>query len=154
MAAERTHRDKYGLTPMQRAFADYYIETGNGKQSAIRAGYAAGSAYVTGSRLLDNHKIRAYIDARMQEMAQGRVLSAQEVLEQLSDIAAGRAVQRLTDDDEGRKPTIQERTKALELLGKRHALWVDRQDVTGVHDVQIDLSRLTDEEIRELAGEE
>lgn len=154
MAAERTHRDEYGLTPMQRAFADYYIETGNGKQSAIRAGYAAGSAYVTGSRLLDNHKIRAYIDTRMQQMAQGRVMSAQEVLEQLSDIAAGRAVQRLTDDDEGRRPTLQERTKALELLGKRHALWVDRREVSGTHDVQLDLTRLTDDELRELAGEE
>lgn len=154
MASERTHRDEYGLTPMQRAFADYYIETGNGKQSAIRAGYAAGSAYVTGSRLLDNHKIRAYIDTRMQQMAQGRVMSAQEVLEQLSDIAAGRAVQRLTDDDEGRRPTLQERTKALELLGKRHALWVDRREVSGTHDVQLDLTRLSDDELRELAGEE
>lgn len=154
MASERTHRDEYGLTPMQRAYADYYIETGNGLQSALRAGYARSGAHVQASRLLSNANVRAYIDTRMTEMAQGRIMSAQEVLEQLSDIAAGRAVQRLTDDDEGRKPTLQERTKALELLGKRHALWVDRREVSGTHDVQLDLTRLSDDELRELAGEE
>ena len=28
------------LTPKQKAFADYYIETGNATEAAIRAGYS------------------------------------------------------------------------------------------------------------------
>lgn len=47
------------LTPKQAAFVAAYVESGNGTQSAIKAGYAESSAHVTAHDLLRNPKIIA-----------------------------------------------------------------------------------------------
>lgn len=50
---------------MQRKFADRYIETGNGLQSAIYAGYSEKSANVIASENLRKPYITAYIDDKL-----------------------------------------------------------------------------------------
>lgn len=49
------------LTPMQKAFVDEYRSTGNGSQSAIRAGYSRGRSSESACRLLRNSKVLAAI---------------------------------------------------------------------------------------------
>lgn len=46
------------LRPKQKRFVEEYLIDLNGKQAAVRAGYAAGSAHVTASRLLSRPHIR------------------------------------------------------------------------------------------------
>lgn len=55
------------LTEQQKLFAEYYHETGNATQSAIKAGYSASSASSQGSRLLNNVKIKKYLEHLRQE---------------------------------------------------------------------------------------
>jgi len=50
------------LTPKQQRFCQEYLIDLNATQAAIRAGYAPGSAEVSGSRLLRNAKILALVD--------------------------------------------------------------------------------------------
>lgn len=51
------------MNPKQEKFALEYLRTGNGKQSAISAGYARRTAEVTASRLLRNDKVKKYIES-------------------------------------------------------------------------------------------
>ncbi|AIW27705.1 Putative terminase, superantigen-encoding pathogenicity islands SaPI [Staphylococcus aureus] len=49
------------LTAKQARFVNEYIRTLNVTQSAIKAGYSANSAHVTGCRLLKKPHIKQYI---------------------------------------------------------------------------------------------
>ncbi|WIE01449.1 terminase small subunit [Latilactobacillus curvatus] len=77
------------LSVKQQKFADLYIETGNATQSVIDAGYAKKSARSVGSENLTKPDIKEYIDKRMTEMADKRIMSAQDALELLTRIANG-----------------------------------------------------------------
>lgn len=77
------------LSVKQQKFADLYIETGNATQSAIDAGYAKKSARSVGSENLTKPDIKEYIDKHMTEMADKRIMSAQDALELLTKIAKG-----------------------------------------------------------------
>jgi phage terminase small subunit len=109
------------LTEKQKRFADYYIESGNAEEAARRAGY---NARGNTTKLLRNTTIRNYIDEHLNQMHKSTILSAEQVLEELSKIAKGKAKEL------GVKfVSAQDRNKALELLGKRYMLWVDRQQI-------------------------
>lgn len=126
------------LTQKQQKFSDYYIETGNATESAIKAGYSKKTAAVIGAENLTKPNIKAYIDERLEEMKSERTADAQEVLEYLTSImrgsereevlkGVGMGEQVKTNIDVGAK----DRIKAAELLGKRYALFTDKVDVDG-----------------------
>ena len=54
--------------PKQRAFAEYYLQTGSEVQSAIAAGYAKKSAASQGSKLRSNPAVADYIAARENQL--------------------------------------------------------------------------------------
>ena len=68
------------LNDRQRAFADYYIESLNAFESAIKAGYSENYAKSRSYELLENVGIKAYIDERMKEIESNRIAKAEEVL--------------------------------------------------------------------------
>ena len=51
------------LKARQRTFVLEYLSTGNGTQSAIKAGYSKPSANITASKLLTNSNIKSALDA-------------------------------------------------------------------------------------------
>lgn len=55
------------LTPKQQAFADYYIETGNATQSAIKAGYSEKTARFIGAENLTKPNILKYIEKNLEQ---------------------------------------------------------------------------------------
>lgn len=131
-------KTKRRLTPKQQAFCDYYIETGNATEAYKRAGYSVRSdnaAGVEGHKLLRNPKIKQYIAERMAEKEEERIASQDEVLEFLTKVMRGEVTEEtpiimkdkwvMTD----KEPSIRERVKAAEQLGKRYALWTDKQEV-------------------------
>ena len=113
--------DASTLTEKERIFADEYIKTTNATQSAIKAGYAENSASVTGSKMLRKPKVRQYIDAVMNERSKNTIATADEVLEYLTKVMNGEE-----KDAFGLDASIADRTKAAELLGKRHMLFTDK----------------------------
>lgn len=64
----------------QKAFADYFIETGNAYQSAIKAGYSENYAKGNVIKLLENESVKQYIEERMKEIESERIAKAEEVL--------------------------------------------------------------------------
>ncbi|MFJ7933698.1 terminase small subunit [Sporosarcina sp. NPDC096371] len=132
------------LTEKQLAFADYYIELGNATQAYLKAYPSVKketTASTNGSRMLGNAKVKAYIANRMEELKSERVADQQEILELLTSVIRGEARAATliglgggAEEIEGEMPpTMAERVKAAELLGKRYKLWTDKveTEITG-----------------------
>ena len=125
--------DASTLTEKERIFADEYIKTTNATQSAIKAGYAEKSASSKGSQLLRKVKVRKYIDDVMEKRSKNTIATADEVLEYLTKIMNGEE-----KDAFGLDASIADRTKAAELLGKRHMLFTDKVKLDA--EIEIDIS--------------
>lgn len=125
------------LTEKQKRFADEYIISGNATQAAIKAGYSKKTAAVIGTENLIKPNIKNYIDERLEELKSERTADAQEVLEYLTSVMRGNETEEvLIGVGEGMQSTIQkevgakDRLKAAELLGKRHALFTEKQEIS------------------------
>lgn len=125
--------DASTLTEKERIFADEYIKTTNATQSAIKAGYAEKSASSKGSQLLRKVKVRKYIDDVMEKRSKNTIATADEVLEYLTKVMNGEE-----KDAFGLDVSVADRTKAAELLGKRHMLFTDKVKLDA--EIEIDIS--------------
>lgn len=132
------------LTIKQQRFCDEYIRLGEITQAAINAGYSTKTAYNIGKENLDKPSIKAYIDKRLEKLKKSSIAEQDEILQLLTSIARGQAsgtglvgVGGGAQSVEQIPPTLAERTKAAELLGKRYAMWTDKQIIDGVQQVVI-----------------
>lgn len=109
-------------------FAKEYVASGNATTASIRAGYKKSNAANTGCRLLKDEDIRKEIErlrAKSVSVADSRrILTVQEIKERLTI--------------EALRPENAEsvRVRALELLGKASALFVDKTE--SVQDITLD----------------
>lgn len=123
------------LTEKQRRFADYYIETGNATESARKAGYK--QPHVQGSQNLEKLSVREYVDSRLKELSDKRIMNAEEVMTLLTSIARDEQEEDVVVFGEhgpeitSKGMSAKDRLKALELLGKRYAMWTDKQQLEG-----------------------
>lgn len=120
------------LTPKQQLFCDEYLIDLNATQAAIRAGYSENTAGAIGAENLQKPKIRSYIDERMESKTADLIASQDEVLAYLTGVLRGKEKGTvLVGQGMGMQlvqkepPTVSERTKAAELLGKRYRLFTD-----------------------------
>ena len=136
------------LTEKQRRFADYYIETGNCTEAAIKAGYSKRTARVIGQENLLKPAIKKYIDEKLTEMSNKRIASANEVMELLTSAARGELEEEVVVVESvgdycseakiiKKQIRAKDRIKAAELLGKRYRLFIDKLEVKGMVPVMI-----------------
>ena len=123
------------MTEKQKAFCDYYLETGNATEAYKRAYPSCkkdGTARTNSSKLLTNANISQYIDKRLKEIESERIAKPEEVLQYLTSVLRGEE-----KDQFGIDATLQDRTKAAELLGKRYRLFTEKMEIEGAQRVQI-----------------
>ena len=127
-----------GLTLKQQRFADEYIISGNATQAAMLAGYSKKTARSIGQENLTKPDIKKYIDERLEELESSKIAKQDEVLQYLTSIMRGlETEQTLRGMGEGMQAiddievSAKDRIKAAELLGKRYAMWTEKQEVTG-----------------------
>ena len=125
------------LNERQKRFCDEYLIDLDATKAAVRAGYSKKTAYAIGSENLRKPQLREYIDKRLEEKNNELIADQEEVLRLLTDIARGKAtgtalvgIGQGAQNVEQVTPTLSERTRAAELLGKRYALFTDKQEVT------------------------
>jgi len=123
------------MTERQKRFAEYYIETGNARQAAIKAGYSEGYA----EHVKRQKGVKEYLRERLGLMDEERVASADEVLRFLTDVMRGDA-----GDDE---KACNLRMKAAEMIAKRMGYFTDNGEKTVEKAVVVD-------DIPEIAGGE
>ena len=122
------------LNDKQKAFADYYNESLNATESYKKANeWSNNTATTNGARLLTNANIKNYIDEVKSTKNESRIASQDEILQILTDIARGVTEEEVVQVSQlgeelrtTRKPTIKDRMRASELLGKRYRMWVDK----------------------------
>lgn len=128
------------LNPKQQAFADFYIESGNAVEAAIKAGYSKNYANAQSYKVLENVGVKTYIENRMEELKSERVADQQEIMEFLTSVMRGDVVEPvpIMNGDGYQKvvklqPPVNVRKAAAVDLGKRYAMWTDKQqtEVTG-----------------------
>ena len=105
------------LNERQKAFADYYIQTGNATEAAIKSGYSEKTAYSIGNENLKKPEISAYIGERMAEQGEKRVADANEVIEFYTAVMRGEV-----KDQFGLDASLSDRLKAGDALMKRYAV--------------------------------
>ena len=136
------------LTEKQKRFADYYVETGNITEAAVKAGYSKKTARVIGQENLLKPAIKGYIDEKLEAMQDERTASAKEVLEFLTKSMRGEIKEEVvvvegTGDGTSEARMVEkqiglrDRIKSAELLGKRYRLFTDKIEVDGVVPVMI-----------------
>ncbi len=128
------------MTDKQQIFADEYLKDLNGTR-AYKVAYPNvkkdSVAAANAVRLLRNAKVKTYIDDQLEKMHNERTADAQEILEYLTAVMRGeQQEQTLVGEGMGEQSiknidvSAKDRLKAAELLGKRHALFTDKTEMT------------------------
>ena len=111
------------LTLKQKAFADYYIECGNGAEAARRAGYSEKTADRIANENLRKPEIVAYIAERIKPTEEKRIATGDEVMMFFSAVMRGEV-----KDAFGLDASLQERLNAAKELAKRTIDISDNKD--------------------------
>lgn len=138
---------EHNLTEKQLRFAEEYIKEPNATKAYMKA-YPnvkkESAANASGSRLLANVKVSEYIEARMKELQSERIADATEVLETLTAVLRGQkkgvalvGIGKGAQSVEEVEPTVAEKIRAAELLGKRYKLFTDKVETDGTTRVVI-----------------
>lgn len=158
------------LTAKQKRFIEEYLIDLNATQAAIRAGYSPDTAYSIGSENLKKPEIRARVDKAMAERSKRTGINADRVVMELAkiglvnpadvinfknatvksealeeDLAAIQSVKVKTSVSENgemieREVRLNDKIKALELLGKHLGMFKDKVEVSG--EIDIGLNKL------------
>jgi len=113
------------LTPKQQAFADYYIETGNATQAAIKAGYSKKTARVIGQENLLKPAIKKYVEERNKEIKSKRIADMKEVKEFWTSMVRNNKLEP------------KDRLKASEYIAKTNGAFLEKVEHTGDMDLNI-----------------
>lgn len=111
------------LTPRQKDFCEYYLQTGNAAEAARLAGYSEKTARVTGPENLSKPAISEYITRRRAEMDKALITDSNEVLRFYSAVMRGEV-----KDQFGLDASLSDRLKAGDSLMKRYAAGDRSQD--------------------------
>lgn len=103
------------LTPKQKAFADYYLETGNATEAAKRAGYSEKTARQIGTENLAKPYISEYIAKRQKQLEDKRIADISEVLQFFTSVMRGEIKDQFDFD-----PSLSDRLSAGKELMKRY----------------------------------
>lgn len=135
------------LNERQKRFCDEYLIDLDATNAAIRAGYSEKTAYSIGSENLRKPELRHYIDERLEAKNKELIADQDEVMKLISSVLRGEVsgtalvgIGKGAQEVEDVPPTVTEKLKAAELLGKRYAMWTDKQQI----DADIGISVVVD----------
>lgn len=118
------------LNARQKKFAEYYAQSGNTVQSAIKAGYSDKYANADACKILENPRVSEYIKELTAKAQQDRIITAVERQAILSDIA--KSDEELTPD----------RIRAIDTLNKMTGEYLNKVEVSGT--LKAEQSKLDD----------
>ena len=156
-----------GMTAKQRRFCDEYLIDLNATQAAIRAGYSVNNADKIGSELLGKTRVRETVAKAMAERSKRTGINQDRVIQELAriafvnpknvidskdasvkadatedDLACIQSVKvKTTDGAKGksveREVRLNDKMKALELLGKHLGMFTDKLELDADMDLNI-----------------
>jgi hypothetical protein len=127
---------EYKLNARQVKFAYFYACCGNGTKAAKQAGYAEPSAHTQAHDLLKNPKIAAEVERHLTAAAVAAGVTPETIARDLV-VIRDRCMQSKPSGEASEDGDILHEfnhagaLKSTELLGKLHALWIDKKEITG-----------------------
>lgn len=126
------------MNARQKKFAEYYAQSGNTVQSAIKAGYSVNYANKVAHKLLENVGVAQYIKSLSQKASEERILTAIERQAMLSDIA------------KSEYESQSDRIRAIDTLNRMTGEYIDKVELSGEVNTNTDkldkiLEQLSDE---------
>jgi len=104
----------HNLTPLEAKFIQLYVETGNGMQSVIQAGYKCKSPRQYAQELLTKPYIAEEITYQLEQFKKNSIATAEEVMEFYTKVMRGEVKDQFELD-----APLSERIKAGNELAKR-----------------------------------
>lgn len=171
---------KVALTAKQKRFVEEYLIDLNATQAAIRAGYSSKTAQEQSSRLLSNVMVQETIAKAMAERSKRTGINQDRVIQELAriafvnpqnviqtsnasvrqdisedDAACIQAVKvKMSESENGssceREVRLNDKLKALELLGKHLGMFKDKVEIDG--SLKTETSKL-DELVKQLTAD-
>lgn len=128
------------MNAKQEQFVTEYLKDFNATQAAIRSGYSKKTARSQGQRLLTKVDIKEAITSERERIQNENLATAKDVEEFLSKAMNGEIDEEVVlvvgaGDGYGeimrtrKELSAKDRIKSAELLGKRHALFTDKQQI-------------------------
>lgn len=130
------------LTIKQQKFADeYIINGGNATQAAIKAGYSEKYANTNANKLLQNTTIQSYIEERVKQASDERLMDVTEALVLSAMIARGERHEAYSKHYDHLKnevtkevtyittPDFEERQRSIDHILKVHGAYVDKKEI-------------------------
>lgn len=117
------------MTPKQKKFCEYYIQSGNATDAARKAGYSEKTARAIGNENLTKPDIQEYIHERIGTQDKKRVADSDEVLGFVSSVMRGKV-----KDQSGRGASIAVRLKAGDSLMKYYAVASSKKNENEIED--------------------
>ena len=102
------------LTPKEDKFISCYVETGNGQQSVIEAGYVTKNPRGYAQTLLTKTYVADEIAHRLEEFKKSKIATAEEVMQYFASVMRGEI-----KDQFGLDAPLSERTRAAQEIAKR-----------------------------------
>lgn len=132
---------KSTLTVKQQKFADLYLQSGNGTQSYLEAGYKAKNirtAESSSSQLLRKPKVEAYLNQQRATISEKSTLDTAEIVSNLSDIATCDIEDLFNIDDSGNITLVpkSDRSKKVRKSIKKIKI---KHDKDGNQDIEVEL---------------
>lgn len=107
------------LSQKQKAFADYYIQSGNATEAAIKAGYSKKTAKEIGCENLTKPNIVSYIESQNKIIESDRIADMKEVKEFWTNVLRNRGID------------LKDRLKASEFIAKTNAAFIEKIEASG-----------------------
>ena len=126
------------MTHRQELFIQEYIKTGNATSSAIKAGYSKKTARAIGQRLLTFVDIKKKIEELSQKIACNSIMTAKERQEYLTKLINAADVK------------VSDKLKALDILNKMTAEYIQKVEVNGELKTEDPFKNLTTDELRKI----
>ncbi len=113
------------LTEKQKKFCDFYIQTGDATNSAIKSGYSKKTAYVIGYENLNKPHLKNYIKERNDVIASTRIADMIEVKEFWSTTLRN-------EENE-----LKDRLTASDKIAKTNGAYLDKIEHSGAIDIDV-----------------
>lgn len=114
------------LTEKQKKFCDYYIQSGNATEAAIKAGYSKRTATETGYENLRKPHLAEYIATRNKALESDRIADMEEVKE------------FWTNTLRNKHNDYKDRLKASEYIAKTNGAFLDKVEHSGGLDIKVE----------------
>ncbi len=128
------------LNSKQKNAADNFIKIGDKKDALLMAGYNSGTVKGNfGEEFFERENVREYIKDRVSGEESLKIADEEEIMVYLTRLLRGKITEEVVVNKElvSKPPTLRERSKAAELLGRHYGLYRKREKSVKAEGIEV-----------------